>query len=168
MLELKDPEGLPRLARLIHERHLTRSVLVESNDPRVAAAAHEEGLLTAVWRSARQAAGDRPERWKDYVTMLSIDHRAAAGDVRRAVRSGIGYVWSHTVNTRGPPGTGCCGWAAKASSPTGRAAWRPPGWSRSGGGCRAGRPAAGDRRREFRAPCGPRRGAGFSPPRAAG
>ncbi|MFE9387941.1 glycerophosphodiester phosphodiesterase [Streptomyces sp. NPDC006784] len=100
MLELKDPEGLPRLARLIRERQLTRSVLVESNDPRVAAAAHEEGLLTAVWRSARQAAGDRPERWKDFVTMLSIDHRAAAGDVRRAVRSGITYVWSHTVNTR--------------------------------------------------------------------
>ncbi|MEU7313241.1 glycerophosphodiester phosphodiesterase family protein [Streptomyces sp. NPDC007083] len=100
MLELKDPEGLPRLARLIRERQLTRSVLVESNDPRVAAAAHEEGLLTAVWRSARQAAGDRPERWKDFVTMLSIDHRATAGDVRRAVRSGITYVWSHTVNTR--------------------------------------------------------------------
>ncbi|SER38399.1 glycerophosphoryl diester phosphodiesterase [Streptomyces qinglanensis] len=100
MLELKDPEGLPRLARLIRERHLTHSVLVESNDPQVAAAAHREGLLTAVWRSARQAAGDRPERWKDYVTMLSVDHRAAAGDVRRAVRSGITYVWSHTVNTR--------------------------------------------------------------------
>ncbi|GHJ18392.1 hypothetical protein TPA0909_00060 [Streptomyces albus] len=35
MLELKDPAGLPRLARLIRNRQLSRSVLVESNDPRV-------------------------------------------------------------------------------------------------------------------------------------
>ncbi|MET9859923.1 glycerophosphodiester phosphodiesterase family protein [Streptomyces smyrnaeus] len=100
MLELKDPAGLPRLARLIRDRHLTRSVLVESNDPKVAAKAHELGLLTAVWRSARQLADDRPKRWKEYVTMLSVDHRASARHVRKALRSGITYVWSHTVNTR--------------------------------------------------------------------
>ncbi|MGI5352130.1 glycerophosphodiester phosphodiesterase [Streptomyces sp. CA-250714] len=100
MLELKDPEGLSRLARLIRDRHLTRSVLVESNDPKVAARAHKLGLLTAVWRSAHQLAYDRPKRWKEYVTMLSVDQRAAKRHVRKAVRSGITYVWSHTVNTR--------------------------------------------------------------------
>ncbi|RCG15154.1 glycerophosphodiester phosphodiesterase [Streptomyces reniochalinae] len=100
MLELKDPAGLPRLARLIRERHLSHSVLVESNDPRVAERAHARGLLTAVWRSARQLAGDRPERWKRYVTMLSVDRETADRHVRKAVRSGITYVWSHTVNSR--------------------------------------------------------------------
>ncbi|MBO8196571.1 glycerophosphodiester phosphodiesterase [Streptomyces oryzae] len=100
MLELKDPAGLDRLGRLIKERHLTRSVLVESNDPKLAARAHKLGLLTAVWRSARQLAGDQPKRWKKYVTMLSVDHRTSKQHVRKAVRSGITYVWSHTVNTR--------------------------------------------------------------------
>ncbi|UNS96762.1 glycerophosphodiester phosphodiesterase [Streptomyces tubbatahanensis] len=100
MLELKDPAGLPRLARLIRERHLSHSVLVESNDPQVAERAHARGLLTAVWRSARQMAEDRPERWKSYVTMLSVDHETADRHVRKAVRSGIPYVWSHTVNSR--------------------------------------------------------------------
>lgn len=100
MLELKDPAGLPRLARLIRNRQLSRSVLVESNDPRVAERAHGLGLLTAVWRSAAQLAHDRPARWQRYVTMLSVDHRTKARHVRRAVRSGITYVWSHTVNSR--------------------------------------------------------------------
>ncbi|GHJ18463.1 hypothetical protein TPA0909_00770 [Streptomyces albus] len=67
MLELKDPAGLPRLARLIRNRQLSRSVLVESNDPRVAERAHGLGLLTAVWRSAAQLAHDRPARWQRYV-----------------------------------------------------------------------------------------------------
>ncbi|MBO8184573.1 glycerophosphodiester phosphodiesterase [Streptomyces sp. DW4-2] len=100
MLELKDSEGLSRLARLIRERHLTRSVMVESNDPQVAEKAHKMGLLTAVWRSARQLAHDQPKEWQDFVTMLSVDHRASARHVRKAVESGITYVWSHTVNTR--------------------------------------------------------------------
>ncbi|MGP3974954.1 glycerophosphodiester phosphodiesterase [Streptomyces sp. 8N114] len=99
MLELKDPAGLSRLARLIRNRHLARSVLVESNDPKVAARAHKRGLLTGVWRSAHQLAHDQPKRWKKYVTMLSVDHRTAKQHIRKAVRSGITYVWSHTVNT---------------------------------------------------------------------
>lgn len=100
MLELKDPAGLPRLARLVRERHLTRTVLVESNDPKVAQRAHAQGLLTAVWRSAKQMATDRPADWEPYVTMLSVDHGTAARHVRKAVRSGITYVWSHTVNSK--------------------------------------------------------------------
>jgi glycerophosphoryl diester phosphodiesterase len=100
MLELKDPAGLGRLARLIRQRHLTRSVLVESNQPKVAAKAHRKGLLTAVWRSTRQLAKDHPKRWKKYVTMLSVDHRAPKRDIRKAVKSGITYVWSHTINSR--------------------------------------------------------------------
>lgn len=38
MLEVKDPRGLDRLAALVRARGLTRSVLVNTNDPEVAAA----------------------------------------------------------------------------------------------------------------------------------
>ncbi|WP_326690712.1 MULTISPECIES: glycerophosphodiester phosphodiesterase family protein [unclassified Streptomyces] len=100
LLELKDPAGLTRLHRMLRKRKLTRSVFLETNKLRVAARAHRLGLLTAVWRSARQMKGDHPERWKRYVTMLSVDHRTPARHARKAVRSSIRYVWSHTVNTR--------------------------------------------------------------------
>ncbi|GHJ18467.1 hypothetical protein TPA0909_00810 [Streptomyces albus] len=62
--------------------------------------AHGLGLLTAVWRSAAQARPRPPGPLAADVTMLSVDHRTKARHVRRAVRSGITYVWSHTVNSR--------------------------------------------------------------------
>ncbi|MGX9226808.1 glycerophosphodiester phosphodiesterase [Streptomyces albus] len=125
MLELKDPAGLPRLARLIRNRQLSRSVLVESNDPRVAERAHGLGLLTAVWRSAAQLAHDRPARWQRYVTMLSVDHRTKARHVRRAVGR-ASPTCGRTPSTAGRPATGCSASAARASSRTNRAAWPSP------------------------------------------
>ncbi|MGX1560747.1 glycerophosphodiester phosphodiesterase [Streptomyces sp. NPDC055506] len=99
MLEAKDPRSLDRLAGLIRARGLTRSVFVNSNDPGVARRAHRLGLLTQVWRSARQLRTDRPERWRSYVDLLDVDHRARDADLVRAVNSGIPRVWAHTVMT---------------------------------------------------------------------
>ncbi|WP_078631774.1 glycerophosphodiester phosphodiesterase [Streptomyces resistomycificus] len=99
MLEAKDPRGLDRLAGMIRARGLNRSVFVNSNDPEVARRAHDLGLLSQLWRSAEQLRGDRPERWRPYVDLLDVDHRARDADLLRAVRSGIPRVWAHTVLT---------------------------------------------------------------------
>ncbi|BFO20996.1 hypothetical protein SHKM778_73840 [Streptomyces sp. KM77-8] len=99
MLEAKDPRGLGRLAALIRERGLTRSVFVNTNDPEVARRVHALGLLTQLWRSARQLRTDRPEQWRPHVDLLDVDIRARDADVRRAVRSGIPRVWAHTIVT---------------------------------------------------------------------
>ncbi|MCH6160018.1 glycerophosphodiester phosphodiesterase [Streptomyces marispadix] len=98
-VELKDGGGLRRLAALIRKRGLAESVYVQSNDLRLAAKAHRMGLLTSVWRSVGQARRDHPERWRGTVDMLSVDHRARDADIRRAVRSGVRRVWSHTIST---------------------------------------------------------------------
>lgn len=99
MLEAKDPRSLGRLAALIRARGLTRSVFVNSNDPEVARRVHRLGLLAQLWRSAEQLRRDRPERWRSYVDLLDVDHRARDADLVRAVRSGIPRVWAHTVLT---------------------------------------------------------------------
>ncbi|CAL9440774.1 hypothetical protein SUDANB176_02241 [Streptomyces sp. enrichment culture] len=101
MLEAKDPRGLDRLAALIRARGLTRSVLVNTNDPEVARRVHRLGLLSQLWRSARQLRTDRPGRWRSYVDVLDVDIRARDADLTRAVRSGIPRVWAHTVVTPG-------------------------------------------------------------------
>ncbi|MFI1121801.1 glycerophosphodiester phosphodiesterase [Streptomyces hygroscopicus] len=99
MVEAKDPESLPRLATMIRDRGLTRSVYVNSNRPEVAREAHRRGLLAQLWRSARQMRTDTPRDWHGTVDLLDIDHRARDTDVRRAVTSGVPRVWAHTVNT---------------------------------------------------------------------
>ncbi|MEV5613064.1 glycerophosphodiester phosphodiesterase [Streptomyces sp. NPDC052225] len=99
MLEAKDPDSLRGLARLIRARGLTRSVLVNSNHPAVARRAHHLGLISQLWRSARQMRTDRPERWAPYVDVLDMDYKARNADLVRAVRSGVPRVWAHTVNT---------------------------------------------------------------------
>lgn len=99
MLEAKDPRSVPGLARLIHARHLAGSVFVNSNSPAVARQAHRMGLMAQLWRSARQMRTDDPRRWRAFVDVLDVDHRARDVDLRRAVRSGIPRVWAHTVNT---------------------------------------------------------------------
>ncbi|MFE6091661.1 glycerophosphodiester phosphodiesterase [Streptomyces massasporeus] len=99
MLEAKDPRSLDRLAELIRARGLTRSVFVNSNDPEVARRVHRLGLLSQLWRSAQQLRTDRPERWRSFVDLLDVDHRARDADLVRAVNSGIARVWAHTVLT---------------------------------------------------------------------
>ena len=99
MLEAKDPRSLPGLAELIRTRRLTRSVFVNSNSPAVALRAHRMGLMAQLWRSAEQMRTDEPKRWRSFVDLLDVDHRARDADLRRAVRSGIPRVWAHTVNT---------------------------------------------------------------------
>ncbi|MCQ4210259.1 MULTISPECIES: glycerophosphodiester phosphodiesterase [Streptomyces] len=99
MLEAKDPDSLEGLARLIRSRGLTRSVLVNSNHPAVAERAHRLGLISQLWRSARQMRTDRPAAWAPYVDVLDMDHKARDADLVRAVRSGVPRVWAHTVNT---------------------------------------------------------------------
>ncbi|WP_456205173.1 glycerophosphodiester phosphodiesterase [Streptomyces sp. LZ34] len=99
MVEAKDPDSLPRLSAMIHERGLTRSVFVNTNRLRVARQAHRMGLLTQLWRSARQLRKDRPRAWRGFVDLLDVDYQARKQDLRRAVASGIRRVWAHTVNT---------------------------------------------------------------------
>ncbi|MBU3868731.1 glycerophosphodiester phosphodiesterase [Streptomyces sp. 4503] len=99
MVEAKDPESLPRLARMIRDRGLTDSVYVNSNRPEVAREAHRKGLMTQLWRSARQMRTDTPRDWRGVVDLLDVDYRAREKDVRRAVASGIPRVWAHTVDT---------------------------------------------------------------------
>jgi glycerophosphoryl diester phosphodiesterase len=99
MLEAKDPRSLPTLAAMIRSRGLTRSVLVNSNHPAVAWRAHRMGLVSQLWRSARQMRTDRPERWRSFVDVLDVDHMARDRDLVRAVRSGVPRVWAHTVVT---------------------------------------------------------------------
>ncbi|MGW5446509.1 glycerophosphodiester phosphodiesterase [Streptomyces asiaticus] len=99
MVEAKDPESLPRLARMIRDRGLVHSVYVNSNHPEVAREAHGKGLLTQLWRSARQMRTDTPRDWRGVVDLLDVDYRARDKDVRRAVASGIPQVWAHTVDT---------------------------------------------------------------------
>ncbi|WP_432252059.1 glycerophosphodiester phosphodiesterase [Streptomyces sp. HNM1019] len=99
MVEAKDPESLPRLAKLIRDRGLVRSVYVNSNRPELAREAHRRGLLTQLWRSARQMRTDTPRDWRGVVDLLDVDYRARDADVRRAVTSGIPRVWAHTVDT---------------------------------------------------------------------
>jgi glycerophosphoryl diester phosphodiesterase len=101
MLEAKDPRSVGRLAGLLRARGLTRSVVVNSNDPALARRAHGLGLLSGLWRSAEQLRKDRPERWRSYVDVLDVDHKARDVDLRRAVTSGIRRVWAHTVVTPG-------------------------------------------------------------------
>jgi glycerophosphoryl diester phosphodiesterase len=99
ILEAKDPRALVPLAGLIRARGLTRSVFVNSNDPEVARRVHRLGLLSQLWRSARQLRTDRPERWRPYVDLLDVDYKARDADLLRAVNSGIPRVWAHTVLT---------------------------------------------------------------------
>ncbi|MEV4038844.1 glycerophosphodiester phosphodiesterase [Streptomyces umbrinus] len=99
ILEAKDPRSLPTLATMIRSRGLTRSVLVNSNHPAVAWRAHRMGLVSQLWRSARQMRTDRPERWRSFVDVLDVDQKARDRDLVRAVRSGIPRVWAHTVVT---------------------------------------------------------------------
>jgi glycerophosphoryl diester phosphodiesterase len=97
MLEAKDPRSLAPLATLIRSRGLTRSVIVHSNDPELARRTHRTGLLSGLWRSARQLRTDRPGRWRSYVDVLDVDYKARDTDITRAVNSGIRRVWAHTV-----------------------------------------------------------------------
>ncbi|MFF2851556.1 glycerophosphodiester phosphodiesterase [Streptomyces sp. NPDC058001] len=98
-LEAKDPRALRALGALIKDRGLSRSVLVNSNRPDVAEQAHDLGLLSQLWRSARQMRTDSPERWASFVDVLDVDHKAREADLVRAVRSGVPRVWAHTVNS---------------------------------------------------------------------
>ncbi|SDK03122.1 glycerophosphodiester phosphodiesterase [Streptomyces indicus] len=99
MLEAKDADSVRTLARMVHRRGLTRSVLVNSNKPAVAKRAHQLGLTAQLWRSYQQMRTDRFERFRPYVAVLDVDYRARDEDLKRAVRSGIPRVWAHTVNT---------------------------------------------------------------------
>jgi glycerophosphoryl diester phosphodiesterase len=99
MLEAKDPRSVAPLAALLRSRGLTRSVVVNSNDPALARRAHRLGLLTGLWRSAQQLRADRPERWRSFVDVLDVDYKARDADLVRAVNSGVRRVWAHTVVT---------------------------------------------------------------------
>ncbi|WP_328846320.1 glycerophosphodiester phosphodiesterase [Streptomyces sp. NBC_00258] len=143
MLEAKDPRSLSALAAMIRSRGLTRSVLVNSNHPAVAWRAHRMGLVSQLWRSARQMRTDRPERWRSFVDVLDVDHKARDRDLVRAVRSGIPRVWAHTVVTPAQRdralALGCDGIITDAPGRLARAADRRAG-GRQAGSQRGARP----------------------------
>lgn len=98
-VEAKDPAGVPRLAAIIRDRRLERSVMINTNDPAVAMGIHKLGLLTHLWRSGRQMAHDDPRAWARYVDLLDVDVNATDGQILEAAESGIGRVWAHSVVT---------------------------------------------------------------------
>ncbi len=98
-VEAKDAAGLPVLARIIRERHLQDSVLINTNEPTVAERIHELGMLSHLWRSAAQMAADDPRAWAGYVDVLDVDLEASDDQIRAALESGIARVWAHTVVT---------------------------------------------------------------------
>lgn len=99
LLEVKDTDGLVPLAKMLRERGLTRSVLVNSHFPNEAERAHKLGLRTQLWRSAKEMRTDRPHTWRTFVDVLDVDYKARDRDLRRAVTSGIPHIWAHTVNS---------------------------------------------------------------------
>nr|WP_246235815.1 glycerophosphodiester phosphodiesterase [Streptomyces boluensis] len=99
LLEVKDTDGLVPLAKMLRERGLTRSVLVNSHWPAEAERAHKLGLRTQLWRDARQMRTDRPQKWRTFVDVLDVDYKARDQDLKRAVTSGIPHIWAHTVNS---------------------------------------------------------------------
>ena len=130
MLEAKDPRSVAPLAALLRSRGLTRSVVVNSNDPALARRAHRLGLLTGLWRSAQQLRTDRPERWRSFVDVLDVDYKARDADLVRAVNSGVRRVWAHTVVTAAQRdrvlGLGCDGVITDTPGRLARASRRGP------------------------------------------
>jgi glycerophosphoryl diester phosphodiesterase len=100
--EAKDAAGVPELARLIRDRSLAESVLINTNDPAVVTAIRAEGCRAHLWRSAAQMAGDD---FADFVTagadVLDVDIAASDALIAEAVAAGppLG-VWAHTLTRR--------------------------------------------------------------------
>ncbi|WP_419994403.1 glycerophosphodiester phosphodiesterase [Streptomyces boninensis] len=98
-MEAKDPASIPRIAAELERRGLTRSVYVNTNSPAAARRVHQLGLLSQLWRSKKQMRHDHPKRWRGFVDVFDVDHRARPQDLRKFAKAGAGRVWAHTVNT---------------------------------------------------------------------
>lgn len=98
-IEAKNAGSVPRLATMIRARHLERSVLINTNEPAVAAQIHKLGLLTHLWRSAAQYAHEDARTWAGQVDVLDLAYDAGDVRIHAATRAGIPRVWTHTVDT---------------------------------------------------------------------
>lgn len=127
MLEVKDPGSLDRLAALIRGRDLARSVLVKTNDPAVARRAEALGLLSQLWRSARQLRTDRPARWRSYVDVLDGPPRPGRGSAAGGA-------------VRDPPGVGAHGGDPGPAGPGAGAGLRRGDHGRAGAAQRGASP----------------------------
>jgi glycerophosphoryl diester phosphodiesterase len=100
--EAKNAAGVPELARLIRDRSLVESVLINTNDPDVVGAIRAEGCRAHLWRSAAQMAGDDPAAFVAVgADVLDVDIAAPDTLIRAAVAAAppLG-VWAHTLTRR--------------------------------------------------------------------
>ncbi|MFB7210553.1 glycerophosphodiester phosphodiesterase [Streptomyces sp. NPDC056255] len=114
-VEAKDPAGVQTLARLILDRGLQDSVLINTNDPGVVPVIRAAGCRAHLWRSAAQMAGDD---FGAFVAagadVLDIDIAASDSFITAAVAAAppLG-VWAHTLTRRVQRdrafALGCCG-----------------------------------------------------------
>ncbi|MFE6493548.1 glycerophosphodiester phosphodiesterase [Streptomyces sp. NPDC057748] len=101
-VEAKDPAGVQALARLILDRGLQDSVLINTNDPGVVPVIRAAGCRAHLWRSAAQMAGDD---FGAFVAagadVLDIDIAASDSLITAAVAAAppLG-VWAHTLTRR--------------------------------------------------------------------
>ncbi|MFF8615867.1 glycerophosphodiester phosphodiesterase [Streptomyces sp. NPDC015350] len=101
-VEAKDPAGVQALARLILDRGLQDSVLVNTNDPAVVPLIRAAGCRAHLWRSAAQMAGDD---FGAFVAagadVLDIDIAAPDSLITAAVAAAppLG-AWAHTLSRR--------------------------------------------------------------------
>lgn len=114
-VEAKNAVGVPDLAALIHDRGLTESVLINTNDPAVVPEIRSFGCRAHLWRSAAQMAADDFAALVDAgADVLDVDQAAGDALIRAAVAAAppLG-VWAHTVVRRSQRdrlvGLGCCG-----------------------------------------------------------
>jgi hypothetical protein len=129
MLELKDPAGLERVAGMIRARGLTRSVFVNTNDPRVAGRAPQLGRPSCGARPSRCAPTGRSggvPSWTCWTSTSARGTRMCGGRCGRGSR-GCG----RTPSSPRPSATAPWRSAATASSRT-----RRGGWHGTGRGCR--------------------------------
>ncbi|MEU9318091.1 glycerophosphodiester phosphodiesterase family protein [Streptomyces sp. NPDC048295] len=101
-VEAKDPAGVQALARLVLDRGLQESVLINTNDPAVVPLIRAAGCRAHLWRSAAQMAGDD---FGAFVAagadVLDIDIAASDALIAAAVAAAppLG-VWAHTLTRR--------------------------------------------------------------------
>lgn len=101
-VEAKNPDGVNELARLILDRSLAESVLINTNDVETVAAIRSAGCRAHLWRSAAQMADDDfPALVAAGADVLDVDQAATDTLIRQAVAAAPPLrVWAHTVTRR--------------------------------------------------------------------
>ncbi|SED58035.1 glycerophosphoryl diester phosphodiesterase [Streptomyces misionensis] len=98
-IEAKNADSVPRLAKMIKDRRLQKSVLINTDQPAVAKKIHRLGILTHLWRNHVQFAHEDPKKFAPYVDVLDLAYDCGDDRIQTATHAGIPRVWTHTVDT---------------------------------------------------------------------